>query len=209
MAGQRTIRRTSAWGGGGEVGGGNEAKRWIPHGRCGLLNFFARKRAANMTAANIASTIAYCSKPRQVALCTGPPTGGAPQEAMIKVAIAANGADEGKADHQASFFNLLGYLVGSPCLELFDLRTDLGEFTVEVHSQKAQYLSQHQPRPRTIRPITIPTASAPARAPSGFLRAIPSSSVANVLNCSVADEAISAPVLARPLVVEPTCDATA
>src|SRR5215470_6758578 len=109
------------------------------------------------------------------------------------------GADEGKANHQPGLFNLLGYLAGGPCPEFFDLRAYLGEFMLDVHSQQAQYQLQHQPRPRTISPIAIPTASAPARAPSGFLRAIPSSSVAKVLSCSVADEAISALVVATPL----------
>src|SRR6516162_919594 len=91
-------------------------------------------------------------------------------------------ADKSKTNRQTRLFDLFGYLTGGPRPELLKLRANLGKLTVEVNSEKAHHPSQHQPRPRMISPITIPTASAPARAPSGFLRATSSNSVAKVLS---------------------------
>src|SRR5262249_49371990 len=73
---------------------------------------------------------------------------------------------------------------------------------------RAAQRNKHQPRPRDIIPIITPTSSAPAIVPRGLRRAIPSSSDARVLACSLAAEASSDPASVTPLVVLPTCEAT-
>src|SRR5262249_10088240 len=65
------------------------------------------------------------------------------------------------------------------------------DLPVDVGADRAYQWREHQPRPRDIIPMTTPTRSAPAIVPSGLRRAIPSSSDANVLACSLAEEARS------------------
>jgi len=87
-------------------------------------------------------------------------------------------------------------------LDLIFRPTDL---PIDVGTDRAAQRSEHQPRPRDIIPMMTPTSSAPAIMPSGLRRAIPSSSDARVLACSLAVEASSDPASVTPLVVLPTC----
>src|SRR5262249_22690647 len=89
-----------------------------------------------------------------------------------------------------------------------DLVFGPADLPIDVGTDRAAQRNKHQPRPRDIIPMMTPTSSAPAIVPRGLRRAIPSSSDARVLACSLAAEASSDPASVTPLVVLPTCEAT-
>ena len=77
----------------------------------------------------------------------------------------------------------------------------------DVQAKKFEDLEQHQLR-RPIIPMNTPMATAPANAPKGLRRAMPSSSVAKVFAWSPAEEASWVPRLARSLATSVTWPAT-
>src|SRR5215475_8122438 len=113
------------------------------------------------------------------------------------------GAERGERGHDEQ--NSYQHGVARLTPDLFFRPADL---PVDVGADRAYQWREHQPRPRDIIPMTTPTRSAPAIVPSGLRRAIPSSSDAKVLACSLAAEASSDPASVTPLVVLPTCEAT-
>src|SRR6516164_10541360 len=114
-----------------------------------------------------------------------------------------NSTERGQRSHPGENSHQRG--VAGLTLELVFRPTDL---PIDVGMDRAAQRSEHQPRPRDIIPMTTPTSSAPAIVPRGLRRAIPASSEASVLACSLAGEASSEPASVTPLVVLPTCEAT-
>src|SRR6516164_5454542 len=114
-----------------------------------------------------------------------------------------NSTERGQRSHANENSHQRG--VAGLTLELVFRPTDL---PIDVGMDRAAQRSEHQPRPRDIIPMTTPTSSAPAIVPRGLRRAIPASSEASVLACSLAGEASSEPASVTPLVVLPTCEAT-
>src|SRR5262245_54272316 len=103
----------------------------------------------------------------------------------------------GENSHQRGVAGLTVELVFRPA----DLPIDIG-------TDRATQRNKHQPRPRDIIPTITPTSSAPAIVLRGLRRAMPSSSDASVLACSLAAEASSDPASVTPVVALPTCEAT-
>src|SRR6516165_3798984 len=114
-----------------------------------------------------------------------------------------NSTERGQRSHPSENSHQRG--VAGLTLELVFGPADL---LIDVGTDRPALRSEHQPRPRDIIPMMTPTSSAPAIVPRGLRCAIPSSSDARVLACSLAAEASSDPASVTPLVVLPTCEAT-
>src|SRR5689334_19367548 len=89
-----------------------------------------------------------------------------------------------------------------------DLASHPADLPIDIGAHSVHQRSEHQPRPRDIIPMTTPTTSAPASVPSGLRLAMPSSSDAKVLACSLAEVARSELMSATPLAALPTCEAS-
>src|SRR5262249_39929712 len=123
------------------------------------------------------------------------------------------GVKRDEADHQRADRGQRGQAVErADQAGIADLAPDFAprpaDLPIDVGTDRAQQRSEHQPRPRVIIPMITPTSSVPAIVASGFCRAMPSSSEANVLARSSAADARSDPVSATLPAVVPTCDAT-